>query len=168
MIFDDIAAGSTVFLDSNTLIFHFTAHAKYGAACTRLLDRIEQHHIEGVCSAHVLAETIHRLMTIEAMNQLGWPATRLAARLKKHHAEIPNLGVYQRALTRVAQIGIRVLPLTETAIVAATGLCRQFDMPSISANRSVRFGKKSSAVLWRKCSSVSPGSGSKPNSGGHG
>jgi len=128
MTFDDIAAGSAVFLDSNTLIFHFTAHPKYGAACTRLLDWIEQRKIEGFCSAHVLAAVVHRLMTIEAMNLLGWPPTRLAARLKKHHDEIPKLGVYQAALGRVAQLGIRVVPLTENAIVSAANLCRQFEL----------------------------------------
>ena len=128
MTFDDIRAGSAVFLDSNTLIFHFTTHPKYGAACTRLLDRVEHREIEGVCSAHVLAEVVHRLMTIEAMNQLGWPPTRLAARLKKHHAEIANLRVYQVALTRVAQLGIQVLPLTENALVSAARLCHHFEL----------------------------------------
>ena len=126
MTFDDIAAGSAVFLDSNTLIFHFTAHPKFGAACTRLLDRIEQRKIEGFSSAHVLAEVVHRLMTIEAMNLLGWPPTRLAARLKKHHDAIPKLVVYPAALTRIAQLGIRVLPLPEHTITAAASLSRQF------------------------------------------
>lgn len=128
MTFDDIPAGSAVFLDSNTLIFHFTTHPKLSAPCTRLLDRIEQQDLQGFCSAHVLAEVAHRLMTIEAMNQLGWPPTSLAARLKKHHAEIPKLGIFRQALSRISQLGIQVLPLTESAVVSAATAFSQHEL----------------------------------------
>jgi predicted nucleic acid-binding protein len=42
MILDDLSAGEAVFLDANILIYHFTSHPKYGLACTRLVERIEQ------------------------------------------------------------------------------------------------------------------------------
>jgi predicted nucleic acid-binding protein len=61
-------------------------------------------------------------MTIEAMNLLGWPATRLAARLCKHHAEIPKLTVYLQALVKIAQIGIQVLPVLEQHVLQASQL----------------------------------------------
>jgi predicted nucleic acid-binding protein len=128
MTFDDIPAAAVVFLDSNTLVFHFTGHPTYGGACKRLLNRVEQHHIEGITSAHILAEVAHRLMTIEAMERLSWPATSLAARLKKHHREIPNLGASQAALSRVAQLGIQVLPLTESAVISAGAISRQHEL----------------------------------------
>jgi hypothetical protein len=79
MTFDQIPAGAAVFLDANTPIYHFAADPKYGAACTRLLKRIENQDIQGFTSANVLADVAHRLMTLEAMARLGWPATRLAA-----------------------------------------------------------------------------------------
>jgi hypothetical protein len=41
MIFDDLKTGDAVFVDANTLMYHFTNHPKYGAACTRFLERIE-------------------------------------------------------------------------------------------------------------------------------
>lgn len=41
MTFASIANGSAVFLDANTLVYHFIAHAQFGAACTELLERIE-------------------------------------------------------------------------------------------------------------------------------
>jgi predicted nucleic acid-binding protein len=128
MTFDDIPAGVTVFLDANTLIYHFTAHAGYGAACTSLLDRIERQEISGASSAHVLSDVAHRLMTIEAMTRLGWPATRLAARLRQHHAEIPRLSLYRQALTRVAQMGIIVFPISEHLVHGAAGLSQQHEL----------------------------------------
>ncbi len=47
MTFDQIPAGGLVFLDANTLVYHFSAHPKYGAACTRLAERIENRNIQG-------------------------------------------------------------------------------------------------------------------------
>ena len=60
--------------------------------------------------AHVLADVAHCLMTIEAMSRFGWPATGLAARLRKHHGEIPKLHQYQQALVRLGQIGLQPVP----------------------------------------------------------
>lgn len=122
MTFDDLVAPADVFVDANTFIYHFTSDPKWGAACTRLLERIELQELRGFTATHVLADVSHRLMTIEAMNLLGWPATRLAARLRKHHAEIPKLTVYRHALVRIAQIGVRALPVVEQQVVQASHL----------------------------------------------
>jgi predicted nucleic acid-binding protein len=90
MTFDDLVAPADVFVDANTFIYHFTSDPNWGAACTRLLERIEHRELRGFVSTHVQADVVHRLMTIEAMDRCGWPATRLAARLRQHHAEIPS------------------------------------------------------------------------------
>ena len=128
MIFDDLQAGASVFLDANIPIYHFTNHAKYGAPCTRLLERIENQEIQGFTIAHSLADVAHRVMTIEAMGRFTWPATGLAARLKKHHAEIPNLRLYQQATAKVSQLGIQVLSVTENLVLAATNVSEQFEL----------------------------------------
>jgi hypothetical protein len=41
MTLADIAAGATVFVDANVLVFALTNHATYGAACDLFPDRIE-------------------------------------------------------------------------------------------------------------------------------
>lgn len=128
MTFDAIPAGTELFLDANTLTYHFTNRAKYGPACTRLLERIEHQELRGYVSSHVLADVAHRLMTIEAMNRLNWPITRLAARLKKKHSEIPNLILYRQALVKVGQIGLQVLPISEPLVLAAAALSQQFEL----------------------------------------
>jgi predicted nucleic acid-binding protein len=128
MTFDDILAGLALFVDANPLVYHFSAHPKYGAACTRLVERIERQEVQGFTSAHVLADVAHRLMTIEAMNLLGWPATGLAARLRQHHAEIPRLTLYQQALVKLGQMGVQVLPITDHLILAAANYCQQYEL----------------------------------------
>jgi predicted nucleic acid-binding protein len=92
------------------------------------LERIELQELRGFTATHVLADVAHRLMTIEAMVLLGWPMTRLAARLRKHHAEIPKLTVYQQALARITQIGIEVLPVTQQHVVHASQLSRAHEL----------------------------------------
>jgi predicted nucleic acid-binding protein len=99
-------APADVFLDANTFIYHFTAELRWGSACTSLLERIELQELRGFTSTHVQADVAHRLMTIEAMNLLGCPPRALAARLRKHHAEIPRLTLYAQALVKVAQMGV--------------------------------------------------------------
>ncbi len=128
MIFDDLQNGDRVFVDANTLIYHFTNHAKYGAACTSLLERIEFQELAGFTSAHCLADVAHRIMTLEAMARMRWPGTRLAARLKNHHGEIPSLHQYQQAIAGCSQLGIHVFPVVEQGILVATKLSEQFEL----------------------------------------
>lgn len=66
MTFADIPAGASVFLDANTLIYHFTAHPAFGQACTDLVERVDRREIRGFTSTHLLSELAHRMMTIEA------------------------------------------------------------------------------------------------------
>jgi predicted nucleic acid-binding protein len=94
MTFAQIPPGVGVFLDANSLVYHFTNEPKFGAACTQLLKRVEQQQLEGFISTHALADVAHRLMTLEAMQLFSWPGAGLAARLRKHHDEIPKLQVY--------------------------------------------------------------------------
>jgi predicted nucleic acid-binding protein len=128
MTFDDLVAPADVFVDANTFIYHFTGDPSWGAACTRLLERIEFQELRGFTATHVLADVVHRLMTIEAMDRMGWPATRLAARLRKHHVEIPNLTVYLQALVKIAQIGVQVLPVLEQHVIQASQLSRAHEL----------------------------------------
>ena len=128
MTFTDVQKGDAIFTDTNTLIYHFTKHPKYGAACTALVERIEQKEIQAFTSSHCLADVAHRVMTIEAMVRLGWPASGLAARLKRHHSEIPKFNLYQQTTAKVGQMAIQVLPVSETLVLAATLLSQQFEL----------------------------------------
>jgi predicted nucleic acid-binding protein len=128
MTFASIPAGATVFLDANTLIYHFTSDPKYGAACTQLVKQIELHQLHGFTSAHALADVAHRLMTLEALRLFGWPSTALAARLRKHHSDIPKLTVYRQAIAHIPVLGIQVLPITYALVEAATLLSQRHEL----------------------------------------
>jgi predicted nucleic acid-binding protein len=128
MTFLDLQTGDAVFVDANTLIYHFTNQPQYGPACTALVERIENNELQGFTSAHCLADVAHRIMTLEAMGRFGWPAAGLAARLKKHATEIPKLSLYQQATTKVGQLGIQVLPVSGQLVLAATSFSQQYEL----------------------------------------
>ena len=45
MIYSDLPAGATVFVDAGPFIHHFEPNAIFGPASTDLLERIEKNHI---------------------------------------------------------------------------------------------------------------------------
>jgi predicted nucleic acid-binding protein len=128
MTFLDLPAGADVFLDANTLVYHFTAEPLYGAACTALMKRIENRQLGAVISADVLADIAHRLMTLEAASANGWPLTGLAARLRKHHGDISKLTIYRQAITDIAQAGIRILPISQSLVEAAAVIAGRYEL----------------------------------------
>jgi uncharacterized protein len=128
MKFAQIPAGTRVFVDANTLIYHFANDPKFGSDCTQLLEQIEQGNLEGFTSAHCLADVAHRLMTLEAIRLFNWPAAGIAHRLRKHHREIPKLIIYRQAIADLPQSKIHVLPITQTLVESATLLCGQHEL----------------------------------------
>jgi predicted nucleic acid-binding protein len=130
MTFDQIPSGAAVFLDANTLIYHFTGESTLGPACTRLIERIEQRDVIGYTSAGVLSDVAHRVMTIEAMQRFGWPIAGLAARLRKHHSEIASLTVFQQAVQEVPKLSIQVESTTLNLVLTAAQLSRQHELLS--------------------------------------
>jgi predicted nucleic acid-binding protein len=49
MIFADLPGGASVFVDANTLVYHFQPHPVFGPACTDLVERID---LAGPVSQH--------------------------------------------------------------------------------------------------------------------
>jgi predicted nucleic acid-binding protein len=128
MTFNDIPSAAAVFLDANVLVYASTSHPTYGAACERLLDRIENQDIQGFASAHVLADVAHRLMTIEACDRFGWPVQGVANRLRRHPNEVQQLVVPRRAIDEISAARVGVLPITVQHVSRAVDLSRQFGL----------------------------------------
>jgi len=76
MTFADLVAGESVFIDANTLIYHFGPHPTFGAACNQLIGRIKNQELRGYTSTHVLGEVAHQLMIVEASTLPGWSLSR--------------------------------------------------------------------------------------------
>jgi predicted nucleic acid-binding protein len=128
MTFNDIPAGAAIFLDANVIVYAIAQHPTYGAACERLLDRIEQQDVQGFTSAAVLADVAHRLMTIEACDRFGWPAQGIANRLRRHPGEVQQLVLPRRGVDEIHVARVDILPVTEQHVSRAVDLAQQFGL----------------------------------------
>src|SRR5262249_17693024 len=125
MTFADLQAGDSLFLDANTLVYHFTAHAVFGTACTQVLQRVENQDLLGFTSTAVLGEATHRLMTTEASSQFNWPFAGIGNRLRTNPTEVRKLHIFRRAVVDVLQSKIQVLTIPPTLLLTAATLCQQ-------------------------------------------
>jgi predicted nucleic acid-binding protein len=132
MKFDDLPAGESVFLDSNTLVYHFIPFPILGPLCTKLIDRIGTNEVAGITSTHVLSEVAHRLMTTEASRVFGWKS-KIVDRLKRQPSEIQKLQSFRQAIERIPQLGIQVLTIPADQVAAAAALSIQYGLLSNDA-----------------------------------
>jgi predicted nucleic acid-binding protein len=130
MNFAAIPMGASVFVDANTFVYHFTPHPVFRAACEQFLERILRQDLLGFTSTHVLSDAAHRLMTMEAITLLGWPAAGVAQRLRRHHAEIRKFTRFRQAIDEVPLLGVQVLAVTPQHVSAAAALSQQHELLS--------------------------------------
>ena len=125
MIYSDLPAGATVFVDAGPFIHHFEPNAIFGPASTDMLERIENQEISAVTTTHVLSEVAHRLMTLEAMQAYGWKSAGIALKLRNHPNEVRLLTRFRRALQEISLFGIRILTIDAAWLDAATAISQQ-------------------------------------------
>jgi predicted nucleic acid-binding protein len=133
MTFADLVSGNSVFLDANTLVYHFQPHPRWGPVCTDLVERIEHQELLGFTSTHVLSEMAHRLMTLEACARFGWRFAGIARRLMKHPAQVQSLTHFRQAIQEVPRYGIQVLTVPPHLIDAAAAVSQRFGLLSNDA-----------------------------------
>jgi predicted nucleic acid-binding protein len=110
MTFNDILPGDAIFLDANCLIYAIFNDPRYGPACQRLLERIDNQDIHGFTSAHVLSEMAHRVMTLEASARFNRSLTGMTNWLRRHPTEVQQLTRPRQAIDEVQVSKVQVLP----------------------------------------------------------
>ena len=125
MIYADLPAGATVFLDASLFVHHFEPNALYGPPATEFLERIENQEITGVTTTHILSEVAHRLMTIEAMQAFGWKSAGIALRLRNHPAQVQTLKRFRRAIQEIPLFTVRILTIDPSWVDLAAEVSQQ-------------------------------------------
>jgi predicted nucleic acid-binding protein len=128
MIFTDLPAGAAVFVDANTLVYRFSLHPQFGPPCTAFLESIERQELSGYTTTHVLSETAHRLMTLEAITLFNWPPANIGNRLRTHPGEVSRPTSFRQAIEQIVQGNIQLLPVTPPTLMTATALCQQIGL----------------------------------------
>jgi predicted nucleic acid-binding protein len=130
MTFTDIPAGATVFVDANTLVYHFGPNPSLGPACRALLERFARQELVGYTSAHVVSNVIHRIMTIEAVARFGGPTAGIARRLLRHPDDVRQLTRFRQVVDEIPGFGIQVLPITMHLVSTAAEISQQHGLLS--------------------------------------
>lgn len=134
MTFDDIPSGAAIFLDANCLVYAVTADPRYGPACKRLLERIDNRGVQGFISAHVLGEMAHRVMTVEASTRFNRQLnTGIANWLRRHPAEVQQLVRHRQAIDEVRNAKVQVLSVEGADVSRAADLSAPYGLLSSDA-----------------------------------
>jgi predicted nucleic acid-binding protein len=131
--FDDLLAGTSVFVDTNCLVYAVVADPRYGPSCKRLLERIDNQDLQGFTSAHVLSEMAHRVMTLEAVTRFNRPLAGMANWLRRHPAGVQQLARHRQAIDEVRAVKIQVLPVEGSDVSLAADLSASFGLLSNDA-----------------------------------
>jgi predicted nucleic acid-binding protein len=125
VILDDLVTGDSVFLDANTLVYHFTPHPQFGPACSRLVQRIQNQDLLGLTSTHTLGEVAHQLMLAEALTLPGWSPGKLKKRRRQNPGTLQTLTRFRTAVETVLRSRITVLTITPALVGTAAILSQQ-------------------------------------------
>src|SRR5687767_9041642 len=125
MIYADLPAGATVFVDASPFIHHFEPNAVFGPASTELLERIENQEITGITTTHIISEVAHRLMTLEAMQAFAWKSAGIALKLRNHPAEVQTLKRFRQAIQEIPLFNVRILTIDPPWLDSAAGISQQ-------------------------------------------
>jgi predicted nucleic acid-binding protein len=128
MTFDDIPAGSSVFLDANVFVYYAEPHPTFGPACRQLLLRIENHELQGFTSSAILASVAHRIMTLEAVAVFQRSMKGIARWLKRHPAEIQQLSRHKQVLDDISLMSIQVLTVSGSQVSLAADVSGQYGL----------------------------------------
>lgn len=128
MSFDDIPAGSAVFLDANILVYYAQPDPTFGPACEQLMLRIENGELQASTSSLILADVTHRVMTLEAASLFNRPMQGMAGWLKQRPNEVQQLSRYRSVIDDLSLIGVQVLPVTGPQVSLAADVSRQLGL----------------------------------------
>lgn len=133
MTTDDIVSGTAIFLDTNCLVYAVSADPRYGPACKRLLERIDNQDVLGFTSAHVLSELAHRVMTLEAVSRFNRPLAGIANWLRRHPAEVQQLTRHRQAIDEVRNSKVQILTVEGLDVSHAADLSLPYGLLSSDA-----------------------------------
>ncbi len=121
----DISFGTKIFIDSNILIYHFLGISE---SCTNFLRRGEIGDIEVYTSTIVLAEVLHRLMIAEVVEKYNVEPKKALKLLKEKPKIVPTLGKGEKAIQRIPEFNIKILPFPMEAILQSRKIRREYSL----------------------------------------
>jgi predicted nucleic acid-binding protein len=107
--FEELKAGSSIFIDANIFIYHFTGLSE---ECSSLLERCEGEEILCFTPANILLEVMHRLMMLEALARELVTPGKVAKKLKNRPEIVKQLTAYAAQVKTIPEMNINIVPVT--------------------------------------------------------
>ena len=119
MRLDEIAPGAACFVDANIFIYHFTGASE---ECSDFLNRCEEGAVQGLTSANVILEVLHRLMMVEAVTKNIVVPPQILKKLQRQPERIRHLSDYATHVEKIVEMGITIIPLSWDQIMKSQTL----------------------------------------------
>ncbi len=116
MRLDDLPRATSIFIDANIFIYHFTGAS---GECTHFLGRCEAGELAGVTSVSVLLEVLHRLMMLEAVRGGAVRPPNVLQKLRKRPEVVRRLSEYYTHTMAIPEMGIPVRTLPEGVLASS-------------------------------------------------
>ncbi|MDD3136378.1 MAG: PIN domain-containing protein [Methanoregula sp.] len=108
--FSALPAGTSLLFDTNIFVYWALDHPRFGEACEKLVERVNDQDIEGSIPSVVLNEMLHRLMIAEVIGNHWVAQPLLAVRLLKNDpAIIPQLKIPWKVFRTLMSMNFKVL-----------------------------------------------------------
>ena len=114
MTLTEIKTGSTVFVDSNIFIYHFTGVSD---ECSEFLERCERGELTGVTGMNVILNVLHCLMMVEAVRKDLVKPPHVAAKLSREPRLLKHLNDYFVNTESIREMNISIKPLAFDTLV---------------------------------------------------
>lgn len=124
----DIPDHNEVFVDANIFVYHFSGPTEYTDICAQFLQRVEEVRLFAFTSTLVLAETLHRLMIIEATTKLQIGPKVAIHHLKTHPLDVKILTEHIKVPERIHTLGIKILPIDIDDILKSNEIKREYGL----------------------------------------
>jgi len=101
---------SSVFIDANVFIYHFSKGSRFNSSSSNFLERGESGAISGFTSSSIIQEVMHRSMIMEAAALFPKIAPRdLVRYLKAHPEEVKKLTNHQEIPSKFTSFNITII-----------------------------------------------------------
>jgi len=112
MFLSDIEVGTSIFIDANIFIYHFSKESRFNHACSNFLEYIETESINGVTSLPVIQEVTHRMMIIEAAARHPEVKPKdMMKYLKANPEKVKKLTRHQEIPSRIDSLNVKTISL---------------------------------------------------------
>lgn len=161
---NEIPSGSQVFIDANIFIYHFGGDGDIADACTEFLLRVENRDVRACTSTIILAEVLHRLIIIEAIEKYGLPLKGIVKHLEEHPDVVMGLDKYSIAPEKIRQMNVITLVITLEDVLdskrtrescglltndsTSISVMKRFGIPNIATNDS-DFERVAGIEVWK-------------------